>query len=145
MPSTDPKKIAQKVRYELDMFNIAYRLLNEPTTSDQFNHNLLLEGFLLHARVLRDFLRPDPPRDDDVLARHFFNNPAEWEQKESDLCPYLHDDKARINKKLAHLTYSRLTAAEGWDDATIHREINDAWDQFWSLLPRHKRKWFQRP
>ena len=75
MPSTDPKKIAQKVRYELDMFNIAYRLLNEPTTSDQFNHNLLLEGFLLHARVLRDFLRPDHPRDDDVLARHFFNNP----------------------------------------------------------------------
>jgi hypothetical protein len=52
--------ISSKIKYEWDMFQwLANRIANEWQTSDQMQRNLLLEGCLLHAKVLRDFLIVD--------------------------------------------------------------------------------------
>jgi len=103
---------------------------------------LLLEDFLLHARVLCDFLFTKPISDD-VSAKDFFDNPNEWEKKEADLCPYFAKNRKRVNKKLAHLTYSRLTEANEWDITSIYSELAKAWQQFLSALPADTQAWFR--
>ena len=60
----------------------------------------------------------------------------------SDLCPYLEKNKTRINKKLGHLTYSRLTKDEQWDFAAIRDEVSQAWCTFLGKLQDHQRSWF---
>ncbi len=49
------KEVATYVWYEKQMFDESFQRLKEGT-SDQFLLNFLLESFLLHARILRDFL-----------------------------------------------------------------------------------------
>ena len=73
------KDVATYVWYERTMFDQVFQRLQSLTqgTPDQFLKNILLESFLLHTRILRDFLFREPTGDD-VSARHFFETPAEW-------------------------------------------------------------------
>lgn len=137
----DAKKIAPKVKYEWDMFDwLAQRIANEYKASSQQERNLLTEDFLLHARVLRDFFVRNP-KHDDVSARHFFNDESTWTAESSSLCAYLQQNRIRLNKKLAHLTYSRLKLDEQWDFSAIRKEVFDAWHKFCSLLTAPARQW----
>ena len=134
--------IAPKVKYEWDMFRwMASRIQNEYQSSPQENRNLLMEDFLLHARVLRDFFVATP-KQDDVSATHFFDDPSLWQQTAKELCSYLRANRVRLNKKLAHLTYSRLTEDEKWDFEAIRKEIFVAWESFLSNLPESAKSWF---
>ena len=139
----DAKEIAPKVEYDWDMFvYFSERIKREYLAADKRTKNLLLEGFLLHARILYDFLVKSPCREDDVSATHFFDDASEWCTVRSDFCPYLRENKTRLNKKLAHLTYSRLTEEEEWEDGTIFDEIFRAWHTFLEKLPEDRREWF---
>jgi hypothetical protein len=136
--------ISAKIKYEWDMFQwLANRIANGWQTSDQMQRNLLLEGFLLHARVLRDFFVADP-RQDDVSAKHFFDDTSIWENAAANLCPYLRQNQIRLNKLLAHLTYSRLNESKNWDPYVITNELNQACRQFYSLLSNQRQEWFQQ-
>ncbi len=136
------EQIAQRVKYEFDMFEwLAGKIQGDWETAPQPMKNLLLEGFLLHARILRDFFIADP-KQDDVSARHFFDDPSQWRARSSSLCPYLKANTERLNKKLAHLTYSRLTEEEQWDFRAIQAEIALAREAFRSALTESTRQWF---
>ncbi len=140
----DAEKIAHKVKYEWHMFDwLAQRIANEYKVSSQQEQNLLTEDFLLHARVLCDFFVRNP-KNDDVSARHFFNHESTWTSESNSLCAYLQQNRIRLNKKLAHLTYSRLKLDEQWDFSTIRNEISDAWSKFCSMLTDPARQWIGR-
>ena len=63
------EQAAETVLYEWDMFNLAFRKCKEAENSSQENINFALECFLLHARVLYDFLKNEPIKDD-ISAQH---------------------------------------------------------------------------
>ena len=136
--------IAPKVNYEWEMFNfLAKKIESEYKKAPQEEKNLLMEGFLLHVRVLLDFFIGEPKKDD-VSARHFYKDESVWTRESPNLCTYLRDPdhRKRVNKKLAHLTYSRLTEKEEWDFPAIRKDIDEAWKKFQSLLDERDRDWF---
>jgi hypothetical protein len=135
--------IAAKIQYALNMLQYcSTRIQNEWADADDCLRNLLLEDFLLHARILRDFF-VGSPREDDVSAAHFFDDPSYWLAISASFCPYLKQHKTRLDKYLAHLTYSRLNEDKNWDLNVIHSEIAHAGQQFYSLLPPERQAWFQ--
>jgi len=110
----------------------------------QFLKNILLASFLLHTRVLRDFLFYPRKWDDDVVAEDFL---AEWDESVEKWCPYLHENKSRLDKSLAHLSYERIDFEPNkeWDCGRIHTDLKAAWDEFWDRLTPEKQEWFTRP
>jgi len=142
------KDVATYVWYERTMFDQVFQRVQSlmQGTPDQFLQNILLESFLLHTRILRDFLFREPTGDD-VSAIHFFETPAEWAESATDLCPYLSRNKPRLDKALAHLSYKRIgyEPQKGWDCGAVYTEIEAAWTEFWSRLATDKRDWFTKP
>jgi len=136
------ERIAPKIKYEWNMLQYCHsRISDEWTNADLSKRNLLLEDFLLHARVLRDFF-VGRPRQDDASAAHFFENAAVWESIAVNFCAYLRQHKQRLDKYLAHLTYSRLNEDKNWDVNIIYNELVQARQQFYSLLPQVRQEWF---
>ena len=147
---THREAAAVKFLYDLDMCRWGAQQIGEENEKKQNQEpkpkltradDLRLEGFLLHARILRDFFVGDP-QGDDILAQYYFDNPSTWKDAAEPLCPHLKANRVHINKKLAHLTYSRLTEDEDWDVATIAQEVKTAWETFRSTLPQEREKWF---
>ena len=100
------KSAAVHLHYEISMLFEAVKLAGTaPQPSSLWN--AVLESALVHARVLFDFFDPNPGTRknlDDVIAADFFSGGWQgpnWETKVSDL-------RSRINKKVAHLSYSRV-------------------------------------
>lgn len=138
------QRIVPKLIYEWEMFCwLEKRIRSHWKAANQPTKNLLMEGFLLHARVLRDFFGT-PRRQDDVSACNFFEDDSGWQTRSKQLCPYLEKNRKRLNKKLAHLTHSRLTEDENWDFPAIRDEISEAWQAFLSALSESQRQWFNR-
>lgn len=93
------------VRYEMEQLLGCYRF--KPRIRAE--RNMRLESFLLHYRVLLDFFaRGHERKDDDVLAADF------GYRSEGVAMPA--KERSRLNKDLAHLTYSRLNRKnKEWD------------------------------
>jgi hypothetical protein len=69
--------LAPKINYELNILQFcSTRIQNWWAGADDCLRNLLLEDFLLHARILRDFF-VGSPRQDDVSAAHFFDDSSQ--------------------------------------------------------------------
>ena len=101
--------VATKVTYEMRMFRYAYDKLAQlqvdmgnvlpgdvvPSVGTRISTeevraaSVLLESFLIHARVLRDFFcpSPEPHKDDDVVASDFV---SEWTQPPASDYPSFH-------------------------------------------------------
>ncbi len=175
MRKIDDKKreeIAPRIGYEWDLLNWAYRQLLPfelalssgaeddsiiPTTESETQHeeyglgtggngwkarSALLECFLLHVRVLRDFLTKPPSRyDDDVLAVDFVG--GNWSTPP--VGKYLNDNKERLDKALAHLSYERIEFERNkqWLHRIVFEEISEMWGRFWSAVPDNQRFWFR--
>ena len=153
----NPEDAATYVRFEHTQLTLvvkALRSLRAESRADsqggqqmadpkQFQENILLASFLIHTRNLRDFLFT-PPRLDDVSAKDFL---AEWDESVETWCPYLDENRDRLNKSLAHLSYKRIEYEpnKSWDCGTIYKELTAAWNEFWSRLPSEKKEWFTRP
>jgi len=139
----DPEAVATYVWFERDMFNRVFERVEQGLNDDQFLENILVASFLLHARNLRYFLF-DEPRLDDVSAQHFL---PEWDEKVEKWCRYLHENRERLNKSLAHISYKRIEyeSDKEWEYVKIHTELTAAWDKFFSSLPEEKQKWFTGP
>jgi len=141
----DKVKAAKLVKYEWDMFAWTIdRCFKEAKGRQGREQWMLLEDMLLHARVLRDFLTR-PPKGDDISAAHFVEDIETWRKQASSLCPYLRVNRKRLNKKLAHLTYARLTEDELWEPIPIRDELQIAWDKFLSSVPEKSKEWFTGP
>ena len=101
--------------------------------------NALLESFLMHVRVLIDFFYNDNPRDDDIIAEHFFPIPNEWINIRTTKSKTLCEAKNRAHKLLAHLTYTRLSTTldtKKWDLIKITNEIENVLQVFLQRVPK---------
>ena len=141
----EAKRIAWSVGYEMWIFSEAVRAYSPALRrSERFQHNLLLESVLVHARVIYEFLfkRYNSKYPKDVRAVQFFDNPKQWKPDKSKLCPFLTDNLERMNRSLQHLSYDRITfGRNAWEIGTVASEISTAWDYFLSQLPEEQTQW----
>jgi hypothetical protein len=104
--------------------------------------NLLLEGFAIHTRCLRDFLwgRRKPSQPMDAFAVDFCA-PGAWELKRGSVPPALSemDKRNRLGREVVHLSYHRLEVPaeiKDWPVSEIVREIvNGLCDFAFEALP----------
>ena len=95
--------------------------------------NALLESFVIHARVLLDFLYACSPRPDDIIAEDFFPVPDKWREQRRRKTELLKTVRRRVGKEAAHLTYARLCVGpdtKGWEYFQIAQDICRVFDQF---------------
>jgi hypothetical protein len=124
-PLEDLQNIRKDLDYEIAMFRTASRVLHfKLLGSEGFFHNAILESFLLHTRNLIDFFFGKDV-DDDVVATHFLDHPKEI------MKPDVLDISRKINKKLAHLTWTRIKEEKTeWQITEIATAMNTIIDQF---------------
>jgi hypothetical protein len=141
---------AAHVGYEIEMLRFSAEHLggwhSSPFASPVGNEkNMALESFLLHFRNLRAFLCPSlqGSRDDDVLASDFLGKYDGSDVGDRDV---LKVDKERLDKMLAHISYTRpdyIEAGEhGWDGSRMSILLLSELQKFLGLLTHEKRAWF---
>lgn len=100
-------------------------LQNLNSCTDGYTKNARLEALLLHARVLLDFFEHTRREKDNVLATAY-GYPASEIKIDDGL-------RNRLNKDLAHLTYSRLQrqgAETNWDLGSLLKPILVRFSEF---------------
>lgn len=143
------KEAAEHVSYEIRMLMFSADHLEgwyaSPITVDDDEALIALESFLLHYRNLRTLLCPSTQKytsDDDVLASDFTAGNG------SDVgdASKLEVDQRRLDKMLAHLTYSRGAYIErdeyGWEVGKMAILACDEFLKFLELLSDDRRAWF---
>jgi|SRR3989344_2280877 len=119
--------LQRDLKYEIDMLNKSYNdILRE--------FPLMLEVFLIHARLLNNFFYHKTSKyNDEVLAKDFIEK---WNRKE----PYkIKKINERINKYLAHLSIERVTRKyKDWSKEVIylHKNLNKTHSNFLKKVPR---------
>jgi hypothetical protein len=110
----------------------------------QIRVNALLESFVIHARALMDFMYPDKPWADDVLATQFFDTPEQWTDVRKPLeklSEELQKVKGRAGKEVAHLTFARqeITAEmKTWQYSKIAEELVALFNDFLARVPKER-------
>ncbi len=84
-------------------------------TKDQNLDNAIIESRLLHARTLIDFFEKSTRYEDDILATDYSFPPTR-------IVSIGQDDRDRLHKDLAHLTYSRTRRTDA-DKAWLHHRV----------------------
>ena len=139
------KGISEHISYEIEMFEMCADKLRRGGLN-QFEQNAFLEGFVLHARCLVDFLfPPNNIKEDDVIADHFFDDPKVFRDSLPKLQKLVELIKLRTGKEVAHLTYKRLDVTPEmkiWQVSEIRNEINEALVVFFKFLSEEQRNWF---
>ena len=103
--------------------------------------NALLESFVIHVRVLMDFLYNDNPQPDDVIAEDYFSSADEWRKMRPELTELLKLSKWRAGKEVVHLTYERLEVTpetKPWPFVQIVNEITSVINVFIQQVPKSK-------
>ena len=131
--------------YEVDMLRKCASVLSSPL--NQLTQNMALESFLVHVRNLREFLYDAGTNPDDVVAGDFFPGPGQWEDIRPPVPKVLEDNRDRLNKALAHISYSRLKykgPAMAWPSQQIASELIAVVRVFLRKLPQGRSAWFSR-
>lgn len=117
---------AKDLAHELEMARKAVEFLaGAQAAGDQDQVNLFLEAFLLHARNIRDFLAwSNNPND--VIAADFVGRPVRVRM------PLLRSRKVRerLNRRIAHLSYSRSRLGRHWNVVVLLAEIESGMGAF---------------
>lgn len=117
LPTSAAETLAYEVRSLTDAHS-EYQKYRRRASPRATLENITLEAFLLHARVLRDFLL-GTSFCNDILAIDFFLRGA---CPTFDL-PLLIASRHRLDTRLAHPSYDRETSDEDWDVDAIQAEI----------------------
>ncbi|QDV50881.1 hypothetical protein [Gimesia fumaroli] len=168
------KEIAEYVAYELRMMNALYdhdvfddvteglKTYGTSKTLDELGieRNAVLESFLLHSRVLLDFLTGTEKYSDDIVASQFVDQPkhSTWERIRKNLLQKYKDKicikmtngkslglKKLLHKRLAHLTTTRILIPDelkGWDREEIKTFVEECFNDFLEFLPEDRKAWF---
>lgn len=130
---------ASFVVYELNAMLSAVPFVG--TDQDWRVERLAVEGVLLHARTLTEFLSPRPKswHPDDVRITDFESEPlpastaiADWE---------LGALRDLIDNRLAHISYKRVEIV-GWPIGKIAFDVSKLVRRFVDELPVDRQKWF---
>jgi len=95
--------------------------------------NALIESFVIHVRALIDFLYPNGPKKDAVIAADFFNIQEDWVKLRPDESEILKKARKRAHKEVAHLSYDRQKVSieeKGWNFLEISHEIQEVMNIF---------------
>ena len=137
---TELQEASNALHYEVTMFRSLAKGLGSGIAGKSVIGNALLESVLMHVRVLIDFFYADNPRDDDIIAEHFFLPlPDEWTNIRPPKSKTLGEAKNRAHKLLAHLTYTRLSTTQEtkkWDLIKITNEIENVLRVFLQRVPK---------
>ena len=140
------KKLAEHIRYELDMFKYTAKYLR--TTKDQFLINVLLESFAIHSRNLFKFIYPDKqPHKDDIVVGIFVDK-KRFYLKNRTPRKELKFIVKKANKQVAHLTYFRLRynrRTKPWDVLRIENGFRKTIEAFLKSIPEQEASWFNSP
>lgn len=112
MQSRSNQELQDAAHHLLYEIRMTLSLLSVPP-SYALTNNLLIEGRLLHLRILNEAFSKEVGREDDVKIRHFGIDNVE---------PFFKgDEKKRVDKLAMHLTYSRGAVDENssWDFGKI--------------------------
>jgi hypothetical protein len=124
---------ARVVMYEYWMLKEGLRLLASlQQGSPQANmplKNIAIEVTLIHARNLLEFFTAGG-RSNDVKMSDFLATPPRV------ALPYLRRSKKRINRKLAHPSYSNSRMSSTWDFGAIQSEVDASIRRFLERLER---------
>lgn len=157
---TEMKDAATFVKYEWCMFSWAASVIDHTfppeaapeewrmgTGDSSEPEDALVEVLLLHARALRDFFnrgrKDSGVHATDILAEDFFDTPDQWNKP---VFIYLSQNKNRLNRALAHLSYDRIgyeVTGKDWNPRAITAELNEAWRTFLAELPEEREAWFR--
>jgi len=101
--------------YEFDMFHASATLIGDQTVQSCIPlRNAVIESIAVHTRVLLKFFFDTSPREDDVVAGDFYENPSTWNAwatqtwKDANVGILIDAIENRVNKEVVHLTYYRL-------------------------------------
>ena len=98
-------------------------------------HNALLESFLMHARILIEFLYKNQPYKDTVRASQYFTSDSPWKSIRPQKTDLLKETEEDAHKYLAHLTYTRLQRKRKWPYIKIANDIKSVLQVFYENLP----------
>lgn len=114
--------------YEVKMFNDAFEQYLLVSKENIILRTLVLESFLLHARILIDFLEGKGSFKDDLTCSDFIDGSGKAIQGQT--VNLKSDIKKVMNKHLTHMTKKRLTEKPVWDITDIKYTINGAMQNF---------------
>jgi len=142
----DLVEIQKHLDYEVGMLSRTAIILRDMPRTNPGNpeeecvHYALLEAFLIHARVLIDFLYLHKSRcKNDVFAHHFVQDPDEWIREHPKLPADLEEVKEQVGKSVAHLSYARVRPAfGGWRPVEIAQKILSELNEWTKLPPEGK-------
>ncbi len=127
---------ADDLNYEWKMARVsAHAVARAYAANNVWARNIALEAFLVHARVIRDFYASSAS-DNDVLAIDFLGSRPRVR------LPLLRSPaiRTRLNRRIAHLSFSRSRLKRAWDVRTLLNEINAAMHTFVALLTKRNAK-----
>jgi hypothetical protein len=134
------KKAYEHVKYEIDTLDSAFRFLQLGQNNLGYVlNNLALESFLIHVRLLVDFLyqtERNGHQKEDIIASDFFTSSNEWKSIIKDKPALLTNTKDRADKMLAHLSYLRDEyKSEPWQYEAIYRVLRNKIELFTNNVP----------
>lgn len=137
---------ARDIQYEFRMLQGAVAYIQSRSPVSPLLKVYALESFLLHYRNLRAFLCPSLQltRADDVIASDYLDK---TEAEDIGAPSDLGIDQKRIDKLLAHISYTRAAYARSgdmkWCPQVMATRIETAMKEFLQRLPPDRRRWFE--
>lgn len=128
--------------YETLMLNESAVRCMKPSPIMDAGYNMAIECFLIHFRALRDFLCPDDTlwnNLDNVIA---FDYDSRWLIRYENWTPCSGDERNRVNKLLAHISYSRRGLDLRWPINEMQQRIMRQLVEFILSLPHGRQEWF---
>ena len=164
MDDSKLERIKGDIQYEVDMIRFTLdeiQRIKEANASEEDNtrkhyynslENCISDAFLIYIRCLRDFFcgSRDSRKHNDAHAEDYVKEPEKWHANRPNM-DYIedHERKNKLDKLLAHLSYSRAEYAAKrdtqWDLRKMEKEILESWKFFLQCLPDERRKWFSDP
>jgi len=129
------KNALESLKYEVWMLWSLANILATDNQDKGVIHNALLESFLIHARILIEFLYKNQPYKDTVRASQYFTSDSPWKSIRPPKTELLEKTEKDAHKYLAHLTYTRLQRKRKWPYIKIANDIKAVLQVFYENLP----------
>ena len=100
---------------------------------NQFQVNVYLESFVIHANIVLDFLFDIWQKEDDAIASDYIDKDKDWKAMMPDSESYFQEIRDRRHKEVAHLSYKRLDVRieeKGWKFLQITAQIKSMVNKF---------------
>ncbi|MBW8001017.1 MAG: hypothetical protein FVQ80_03235 [Planctomycetes bacterium] len=130
------KGALEHLEYEVWMLWSLANILAADDQGKSVIHNALLESFLIHTRILIEFLYKDEPYKDNVRASQYFTPDSSWESIRPPKTKLLNKTEGDTHKYLAHFTHTRSQKEKPrWSYIKIANDIKAVLQVFRENLP----------